>query len=100
MKTWFGLASTVGYGLSKVPAYCIVSELDRSKRLRLLIGLMAVMLVATVGFFAVVPPVLKVLGMFLGAFAGSWIYGTCLLTLRFALTHGHTQHALAVLVHC
>ena len=41
LKTWFGLASTVGYGLSKLPAYCIVTELDRSHRLRLLIGQVA-----------------------------------------------------------
>ena len=33
------------------------------------------MLVATVGFFAVLPAAGKVFGMFLGAFAGSWIYG-------------------------
>ena len=53
LKTWFSLASTVGYGLSKVPAVWIVSGMNRDHRLRLLLGLIAMMLVCTVGFFAV-----------------------------------------------
>ena len=38
LKTWFSLASTIGFGLSKIPAYRVVSQMNRGYRFQLLLG--------------------------------------------------------------
>ena len=57
---WISIASTVGYALSKIPAYSIVSTMAREKRKRWLIILLLAMLIPSLGFYAVLPPYIKV----------------------------------------
>eukprot|EP00039_Didymoeca_costata_P029394 m.24490 g.24490 ORF g.24490 m.24490 type:complete len:448 (+) comp7612_c0_seq1:272-1615(+) len=74
LSSWFGLATTSGYGISKVPAYFFVSEMNRSRRFILILSIILLYFILTVGFFAVSPGYIQISGVFLGGLFGSWIY--------------------------
>eukprot|EP00045_Choanoeca_perplexa_P005507 m.46603 g.46603 ORF g.46603 m.46603 type:complete len:443 (-) comp13159_c0_seq1:8-1336(-) len=75
LKVWISIASTVGYALSKIPAYSIVSTMPREKRKRWIILLILSMLVLSLGFYAILPHFAQPIGVFLGALPASWVFG-------------------------
>eukprot|EP00039_Didymoeca_costata_P031589 m.35565 g.35565 ORF g.35565 m.35565 type:complete len:481 (+) comp8893_c0_seq2:361-1803(+) len=74
VKVWYSLASNVGYGVSKLPAYFIVPTVKRNHRIRLLMVLCGLMMLFTVAFWKFLPVPARILGIFLGGLPGSWVY--------------------------
>ena len=78
LKAWASIALVLGMALSKIPGVLYVSQLPRSRRLVAATAMYLGAAVCITAFWAVFPPVLILLSLFLGAFPAGWIFGTLL----------------------
>lgn len=76
-KTVLVISQVLGYMLSKFAGIKIISEMSPEKRVKWLVGLVAFGL-AMLGLFAIVPPPLKVLAIFLNGLPLGMVFGVVL----------------------